>query len=78
LVRRRGATAGADSEDDQTPRKRDIVRSVGYFAAALIGVWVLQAVVAPLIPRATEIPYSEFKARLTTGQITDVTATPSS
>jgi hypothetical protein len=39
----------------------------------MIGVWLLQAVVAPLLPRAAEIPYSEFKVKLAAGQVTDVT-----
>jgi ATP-dependent Zn protease len=39
---------------------------------------LLQAVVAPLLPRAAEIPYSEFKMNLVAGQVTDVTlGTPS-
>jgi cell division protease FtsH len=48
-------------------------KTVLYFATALLVVWVLQAVVAPLLPRATEIPYSEFKAKLAAGEIADVT-----
>ena len=38
-----------------------------------MGGWLLQAVVAPLLPRAAEIPYSEFKVKLAEGQITDAT-----
>jgi cell division protease FtsH len=72
-ARRRGTTASATSQNDQTPRKREIVSSLAYLAAAVIGVWLLQSVVAPLFPRPTEIPYSEFKAKLAAGQITDVT-----
>ena len=43
-----------------------------YAAAALIGVWLLQLVAAPLLPQAAEIPYSEFKVKLAAGQIADV------
>jgi hypothetical protein len=43
-----------------------------YAAAALMGVWSLQAVVVPLLPRAAEIPDREFKVKLAQGQITDV------
>jgi cell division protease FtsH len=50
-----------------------MVSSAAYLAAALIGVWLLQSVIAPLFPRPTEIPYSEFKTKLAAGQITDVT-----
>jgi cell division protease FtsH len=60
-------------QHDRTPRRREILSSVAYLAAALIGVWLLQAVVAPLFPRPTEIPYSEFKAQLAAGHVTDVT-----
>jgi cell division protease FtsH len=49
------------------------VSSVAYLAAAVISVWLLQSVVAPLFPRPTEIPYSDFKAQLAAGHITDVT-----
>jgi cell division protease FtsH len=38
-----------------------------------MGIWLLQAMVVPLLPRAAEIPYSEFKAKLGQGQITEVT-----
>jgi cell division protease FtsH len=37
-----------------------------------MGAWLLQAVVAPLLPQPAEIPYSEFKVKLAEGQITDV------
>jgi cell division protease FtsH len=35
-------------------------------------VWLLQVVVGPVLQRATEIPYSEFKVKLSEGQIADV------
>ena len=38
-----------------------------------MGVWLLQTAVVPLLPRAAEIPYSEFRAKLAEGQIVDVT-----
>jgi cell division protease FtsH len=38
----------------------------------LLGVWLLQTMVGPLLPRAAEIPYSEFKVKLAEGQITEV------
>jgi hypothetical protein len=60
-------------QDDQPSRKSQIPSWLPYAAAAMIGVWLLQAVVAPLLPRAAEIPYSEFKMKLAAGQVTDVT-----
>ena len=70
---RRATNAGPTGSDDQPSRKSQIPSWLPYAAAALIGVWLLQAVVAPLLPRAAEIPYSEFKVKLAAGQITDVT-----
>jgi cell division protease FtsH len=65
---------GRKSDDDsQTPLRRQIWSTIAYLGATLISVWLLQSLVAPLFPRATEIPYSEFKAKIATGQITDVT-----
>ncbi|HVO11265.1 MAG TPA: ATP-dependent zinc metalloprotease FtsH [Vicinamibacteria bacterium] len=65
---RRGGGAG-----DETPRKAPQASGwLGYLTAALISVWLLQVIAAALFPR-TEIPYSEFKAKLAAGQITDVT-----
>ena len=60
-------------DDRQTQLKRQILTSVAYLGAALIGVWLLQLVVGPLLPRSAEIPYSEFKTKIAAGQITDVT-----
>ena len=60
-------------DDRQTQFKRQIWTSLAYLGAALIGVWLLQLVVGPLLPRSAEIPYSEFKTKLAAGQITDVT-----
>ncbi|OFW03402.1 MAG: hypothetical protein A3I61_02175 [Acidobacteria bacterium RIFCSPLOWO2_02_FULL_68_18] len=46
---------------------------IAYLGAALLGVWLLQQVIAPLLPQSAEIPYSEFKTKLAAGQIADVT-----
>ena len=70
---RRATSAGPTGSDDQPSRKSQIPSWLPYAAAALIGVWLLQAVVGPLLPRAAEIPYSEFKVKLAAGQVTDVT-----
>jgi cell division protease FtsH len=50
-----------------------MVSSIGYLAAALISVWLLQSAIVPLFPRPAEIPYSEFKTKLAAGSISDVT-----
>ncbi len=70
---RRATNAGPTGSDDRPSRKSQIPGWLPYAAAALMGVWLLQAVVVPLLPRAAEIPYSEFKVKLAAGEITDVT-----
>jgi cell division protease FtsH len=70
---RRATSAGPTGSDDQPSRKSQITSWLPYAAVALIGVWLVQGVVAPLLPRAAEIPYSEFKMKLAAGQVTDVT-----
>lgn len=72
--RRPGSNAGrGTSGDNQTPNKRQIRNAVASLAVALLSIWLLQSLVAPLFPRSAEIPYSDFKAKLSAGQITDVT-----
>jgi cell division protease FtsH len=70
---RRATNAGTTGSGDQPSRRSPIPDWLPYAAGALLGVWLLQAVVAPLFTRAAEIPYSEFKVKLSAGQITDVT-----
>ncbi|MGE5814468.1 MAG: ATP-dependent zinc metalloprotease FtsH [Acidobacteriota bacterium] len=70
---RRGSKAGPAGSDDRPSRHGSIPSWLSYAAAALMGVWLLQAVVVPLLPRTAEIPYSEFKVKLAEGQVTEVT-----
>jgi cell division protease FtsH len=60
-------------EDRQTQLKRQFRGGLAYLGAALVGILLLQTVLAPLMPRSAEIPYSEFKTKLAAGQIVDVT-----
>ena len=74
-MRRRGGK-GQDQrqpDDRQKQVKRQIGTGIAYLGAALLGVWLLQQVIAPLLPQSAEIPYSEFKTKLAAGQIADVT-----
>ena len=66
-ARRRATSAGPTGVGDQPPRKSPIPSWLPYAGAALIGVWLLQLVVGPLLPGAAEIPYSEFKTKLAVG-----------
>jgi cell division protease FtsH len=69
------ARSGARKEDhkDQNDRKRQIASSLAYLAVTIATIWMMQVLVVPLIPRPAEIPYSDFKAKIDAGQITDVT-----
>jgi len=71
---RRGSNAPAGAPDDKHPEhKRQGTDWLAYLPAAMISVWLLQLLVAPLMLRTTEIPYSDFKAKLAASEITDVT-----
>ncbi len=63
-----------DEEKARQERMRRQIRfSVGYIITALIAVWLFQQFfLSPLLVQATEIPYSQFKSMLKSGQIVDV------
>jgi len=72
------------SDDQSDPNEKDKGKQefnkqqrnflISYVIASLIGLWLFQAfVLNPLIIRETQIPYSEFKAKLKSGEITSVT-----
>ena len=73
---RRGGNARnqrQSTDNGQTPFKGQLRGSMAYLGVALVLVWLLQLVVAPLLRQSAEIPYSEFKTKLAAGQIVDVT-----
>jgi len=61
------------------PNKDNMRRSqagfgLSYLIVSLLGIWLFQQfILAPLVIQQTEIPYSEFKAKVKAGEITDVT-----
>jgi cell division protease FtsH len=65
-----------DPEEEKKRRgrfQRQMRFSVGYLITALIAMWLFQEfVLTPLVVRATEIPYGEFKQKLAAGQIVEV------
>jgi cell division protease FtsH len=71
----RGTGRDQRQSDDnrRTPFTRQFAGGIAYWGAALLGVLLLQAIVGPLLSRSSEMPYSEFKAKLAAGQIVDVT-----
>lgn len=65
--------------DDNTPNDPDVRRRqlrflLSYLVVGVLGMWLFQQfVLTPLMIRQIEIPYSEFKSKLASGQIIDVT-----
>ena len=56
------------------PGGRQMPFNIGYIFVALLAMWLFQEfVLAPLALRATEIGYSDFKKKLTGGQVVEVT-----
>ena len=60
----------------ESPFKGLMPSGLGYLGAVLLSAWILQLVITPFLAQSAEIPYSEFKAKLTAGQLVDVTVGP--
>ena len=61
-----------DEKQDSNKQRRNFL--ISYVIVSLIGLWLFQQfVLNPLVIHETEIPYSQFKAGIQSGQITDVT-----
>ncbi len=73
IRRRTPRPRAAGPDGNPTEPKHQLSSWLAYLAVALVSVWLLQSLVAPLLLRTMEIPYSEFKQRLAAGQITEVT-----
>ena len=63
--------------DEERERQEQMARQarygVTYILVGLVVLWLFQQfILAPLTVRAVEIPYSEFRAKLATGQILSV------
>ena len=71
-----GRRTGAPDPDAEKDREKQFQRQVrsglGYLVMGLLAAWLVQQLVLqPLLSRALEIPYSEFKSKLAAGQIVD-------
>ena len=66
----RRAESGSDKGPD---RQRQVRTSITYATIAIIATGLLQFAMGAFLSRAAEIPYSDFKAKLSAGQIFDVT-----
>jgi cell division protease FtsH len=63
-----------DEEERRKQARRRMNFGITYLIASMIGLWLFQQfVLGPLAVQATEIPYSDFKAKLSAGQIVDLT-----
>jgi cell division protease FtsH len=63
-----------DVKRKQEMRRRQLQFGLSYLVSSLIGLWLFQQfILQPLMIRELEIPYSEFKSKLASGQISDVT-----
>lgn len=63
-----------NDDPKQELRKRQFNFGLSYLFVALIGMWLFQQfILTPLMVRESEIPYSELKAKIQSGQILEVT-----
>ena len=70
----RGESNPASKPSPKTPdRRRKVGFTIGYIATTLIGLWLLQVLLNPMIQAAArDIPYSEFRTKVKAGQVVDV------
>src|SRR5271157_5465977 len=72
-------SGGEPDQNEKDKDKQDINKQrrnflISYVIVSLLGLWLFQQfVLNPLIIHETEIPYSQFKAGIQSGQITNVT-----
>jgi cell division protease FtsH len=62
-----------DKKKRQEQQSRQLRFGLSYLITSLIMLWLFQMFVLGHLTRRSEIPYSEFKKKLTEGQIVDVT-----
>jgi len=71
---RRGARDQREPEKDRRPPvQRRSWSAIGYLVTGLLAAWLFQQVLSSSLAHAIEIPYSDFKSKLATGQIVNVT-----
>ncbi len=63
-----------EKRQKQEMRRRQTSFGISYLVVSLIGLWLFQQfVLSPLLVREVEISYSEFKKKIASGEITQVT-----
>jgi cell division protease FtsH len=71
------ARDGKENKDDKQKQEllqKQIRSWISFWVVSLIGIWLFQQfILTPFLIRETQIPYSEFKAKIAAGQIVEVT-----
>jgi cell division protease FtsH len=63
-----------DDKQKQELLRKQMQSWISFMIVSLIGMWLFQQfILTPLLIHETQIPYSEFKAKIATGDIVDVT-----
>jgi cell division protease FtsH len=63
-----------DDKRNRELRAKQMQFGVSYLIVSLIGMWLFQEfILTPVVNRQLEIPYSEFRSKIASGQIVDVT-----
>ena len=66
-----------EEKNQQELRRRQIGFFLSYLVTGLIGLWIFQdLILTPRFIQQTQIPYSDFKSKLDSGQIVSVTLGP--
>ena len=55
------------------PNRPEFRSLIGYVVSTLVVAVLVQSLVLPLLPHASEIPYSDFKVKVGAGQVEQVT-----
>jgi cell division protease FtsH len=63
-----------DDKQKQEQLEKQVRSWISFWVVSLIGMWLFQQfILTPLLIQETQIPYSEFKAKIATGEIVEVT-----
>ena len=77
MDQKRRSRPEADKDTD-TRTRRQMAFSLSFLLTSLLGLWLFQEfVVNPLLVQARDIPYSEFKGKVKSGQLVEITLTGS-
>ena len=75
MDQKRRSRPEADKDTD-TRTRRQMAFSLSFLLTSLLGLWLFQEfVVNPLLVQARDIPYSEFKGKVKSGQLVEITLT---